>query len=230
MTRWTLLALLLTTAPLAAVTAAPAVAAPTCDGRAATISGAGDLVGTSGADVIVATDKTATVRAGGGDDVVCGSLHVFGGRGADRILFDGHVTWRDTIYIEAGAGDDLIRFDGDQESPAAGTREGIYAGSGDDTVIGSDGMLWFFGGPGDDRLVARGGGDLMDGGPGDDLLLGGPGQEIAAGGTGNDVLRGRGAQDELAGGPGRDEAWGGGDTDVCYDNEVQHSCEADDWV
>jgi Ca2+-binding RTX toxin-like protein len=229
MTRWTLLALLLTTAPLGAV-AAPAAAAPTCEGRPATITGAGELVGTPGDDVIVATDRDTVVRAGGGDDVVCGSLHVFGGRGADRIRYDGKVTFRDDIYIEAGAGDDLIRFDGDQDSPQAGTRLGTYGGSGDDTLIGSDGMLWLFGGPGDDTLGARGGGELMDGGPGNDLLLGGPGQEIAYGGRGNDVLKGRGAQDELAGGPGRDEAWGGGDTDVCYDNEVQHSCEADDWL
>lgn len=220
--------LLLTSVPGGA---AEAAAARTCRGETATITGSGELTGTQGRDVIVATEGDTKVRARGGDDLVCGSFRVDGGRGDDAIHYGGRITFRDDIWIRGGAGADLIQFHGDQDSPSAGTRLGIYGDGGDDTIIGSDGILWFFGGAGDDRLVANGGGDLMDGGPGDDLMLGGPGQEIMYGGGGDDLMYGRGHQDELQGGPGHDEAWGGPDTDICPPgNEVERECERDSWV
>jgi subtilisin-like proprotein convertase family protein len=72
------------------VTAAPAAAAPTCDGRAATIvgtSGPDTLIGTSSADVIVGLGGDDTIRAGAGDDVICagdGFDLIEGGPGNDR--------------------------------------------------------------------------------------------------------------------------------------------------
>jgi len=229
-----LLAGLAASAPLLAVTPG-AGAAPeddaTCRGVPATIVGAGELVGTPGDDVIVATRPSTKVRAGKGDDLVCGSRLVRGQAGDDRIHYAGRATTRDSLHIVGGAGSDVIRFHGEQDFPAMGTREGVYGGPGADLMVGAGGALWFSGGWGDDRLISGPGGDLLDGDGGDDVLLGGSGQEIMSGGRGDDELRGRAHSDDLSGGPGRDEVWGGPDWDVCArGNEIEHSCESDTWV
>lgn len=207
-------------------------AARTCRGVPATIVGSGKvLLGTPGRDVIVATSPETRVRAGGGDDLVCGSRRVHGERGDDEIHYDGRTPFLGHLYIVGGTGDDVIRFHGKQNHPSRGTRDGVYGGAGRDLIVGAGGSLWMIGGSGPDRLVSGPGGDLMDGGPGDDVLLGGRGQEIMFGGGGDDLLRGRAHSDDLSGGPGYDEVWGGPDWDVCAGgNEIEHSCEADDWV
>lgn len=227
-------ALLLGTLLLSTAYAGPASGAPapaTCQGVTATITGTGEVVGTNGPDVIVAGTADTLVRARGGDDLVCGSYRVDGGRGDDEIHVDVELGRFGEVFVRAGAGDDRVELHDDIESPAAGTDVGTYGGTGDDVLVGSDSISWLLGGPGNDRLVARRGGEIMDGGPGDDVLVGGRGQEIMYAGAGDDVMRARAAQDELQGGPGYDEAWGGPGTDICPPgNEVERSCEADDWV
>jgi len=208
---------------------AAAAEPPTCRGVPATIVGEGTLIGTSGDDVIVATKQSTRVRAGKGDDLVCGSHFVRGQAGNDRI----HVTGRKPgwMHIEGGTGNDVIRFHGRVEYASVGTSDGIFGGPGDDLMVGGKGQVWLNGGWGDDRLVSGPRGDLLDGDGGNDVLLGGAGQDIISGGKGNDVMRGRTRSDELTGGPGRDVAWGGPGWDVCRrGNEVEHSCEADSWI
>lgn len=79
----------------------------------------------------------------------------------------------------------------------------VYAGDGDDTVVGA---LYANGGPGDDRLV----GGSAWGGSGDDVLIGGRYEDSLNGGPGRDRVSGRGGDDDLSngevmdGGPGRD--------------------------
>lgn len=125
--------------------AAPAVAAPTCAGLAATIvgtSGADVLEGTAGPDVIVARGGADVVRAGAGNDVVCagsGDDTVFAGKGADLVLGEGGADTLDPgpgrddldggdavdtlrIRSEAGATIDLVR--------------GTVTGAGGDSIAG----------------------------------------------------------------------------------------------
>ena len=64
-------------------------AVPMCDGRFATITGAGDISGTAGPDVIVGSDGADRIVAGGGADVICA------GAGQDT--------------VDGGAGDDILR-------------------------------------------------------------------------------------------------------------------------
>jgi len=211
--------------------AASQEAEATCRGIPATIVGSGVLTGTSGRDVIVATRPDTQVRAWGGDDLICGSRFVRGQAGADEIHYGGSLTSLDDLYILGGADDDVIRFHGKQEYLASGTSTGVFGGRGADVISGSRGELWFTGGPGNDRLIGGSGTHVLDGGTGADVLRGGPEQDVLSGGDGNDRLRGFAHSDELSGGRGHDEAWGGRHWDVCFkDNEIEHACEADDWV
>lgn len=194
--------------------------------------GSGELTGTSGRDVIVATSPDTQVRAGGGNDLICGSRLVRAQAGDDVIHFSGEATGADDLYISGGPGDDVIRFHKRQDNPALGSDTGIFGGPGADLIVGDKGSLWFAGGAGDDRLVGGSGTFLLDGDAGDDVLRGGPDQDIMSGGDGDDRLYGYAASDDLSGGRGaHDEVWGGRDWDVCArGNEVEHTCEADDWV
>jgi Ca2+-binding RTX toxin-like protein len=131
---------------------APSQAAPSCEGRAATIVGtAGDdeIRGTNGPDVIVARGGDDSVEARGGDDIVCGgggSDSLRGGRGDDDLV--------------GGAGDD-----------------GLLGETGRDRLSGGGGVDSLSGGDDDDRLYAgKGTFNFLSGDQGDDDLNGGPGR------------------------------------------------------
>ena len=74
-----------------------------------------------------------------------------------------------TTVVRMGDGDDQITV-------SAGLHE-AYAGSGHDTMIGSDGNDRLFGQDGADEITANGGHDFLDGGSGDDRLEGGLGDD-----------------------------------------------------
>jgi Ca2+-binding RTX toxin-like protein len=206
-------------------------AARTCQGVPATLVGSGELDGTPGRDVIVATEPGTLVLAGAGDDLICGSRRAQGGSGNDEIHYSGPARLNDRLYVLGGTGDDVIEFHKVQDHASSGTSSGVFGGAGDDLMIGARGILIFSGGSGADRLVGGPDGYVMDGGPGDDVLLGGAGQDILTGSGGDDQLRGGGRSDDLSGEGGHDEVWGGPAWDVCArGNEIEHSCEADDWV
>ncbi len=145
-----------------ATTGGAASAAPsTCRGLPATIVGGdrrGRLVGTEGDDVIV-TDGASSVRALGGDDVICTTG--FGG----------------TLYLEAGPGDDIVDRRGDLVVTASSPiNEGVKVslGPGVDLFEGLD----------TPEEVDAGGGDTVHGNGagrdrssyGDDVSLGAPGE------------------------------------------------------
>lgn len=202
-----------------------------CFGQEPTMVGDGELEGTPGDDVIVATTVRTIVRAGAGDDLVCGSRRVDAGTGHDKIGYDEPLPGMTYIFIRGGAGDDLIRFRGTQHMDTWGTRWGVFGGPGADLMKGQDGSHIFDGGDGADVLIGGPGGDAgLAGGGGKDKVFGGPGQDTAHGGAGRDVLLGGAGHDDLAGGHDRDVADGGGDEfDVCV-AEVERDCDADDWV
>jgi hypothetical protein len=62
------------------------------------------------------------------------------------------------------------------------------AGSGNDTLTGTDGPDILLGGAGNDKLVGGAGVDLLGGGVGDDVLTGGSGADLFAGGSGTNTL------------------------------------------
>ncbi|MCP9211223.1 calcium-binding protein [Streptomyces sp. NEAU-Y11] len=127
-----------------------------------------DSVKTSGGDV--------NVYGGAGDDTIIGASVAVGGEGGDTIS---HAT-----NANGNAGNDTIT-----DSFA------VWAGDGDDIVIGDDVANEIYGGPGDDDL---------DGAGNDDSIYGEEGDDTLKGGSGNDYLFGGPGQDDLDGGPGDD--------------------------
>lgn len=123
------------------------LAAPTCRGVAATITGtSGDdvLSGTGGPDVIVALGGNDTIRSLAGNDLICagaGRDTIVAGSAADRVF--------------AGAGADRVR--------GAGGPDVLRGGVGNDVLSG---------GRGADRLRGGAGFDRCNGGPGTDSIRG----------------------------------------------------------
>ncbi len=175
-------------------------------------------------------------------DIVSGVLTVTGTAAADTIEIEGvadGVSVRvngeaslfsrsqiDSILVESGAGDDVVRIDG-LESPST-----ILGGEGNDHLTGGHGPDRIDGGEGDDRINGRGGTDRLDGGVGADRLLGGGGHDRLVGsgdpdsltgnagndwlegGEGGDRLNGQSGHDRLIGGPGDDRLLGGAGRDL----------------
>jgi Ca2+-binding RTX toxin-like protein len=95
-----------------------------------------------------------------------------------------------------------------------GHMQTVNAGSGDDTLSGTNS---------DELLDGRLGNDGLAGGGGNDTLVGGEGNDRLSGGAGNDGLLGDGGDDRLDGGPDDDTSAGGlgNDTYVFADNSGQ---------
>ena len=108
-----------------------------------------------------------------------------------------------SILVNGSAGADAIDLSG--ISPANGYAVlgsvTINAGSGNDTIIGSQV---------NNKINGSGGDDTLTGGTANDTLNGGSGSDFLVGGQGNDILRGQGSGlDTLSGGPGDDVIDGG---------------------
>jgi len=118
------------------------------------------IFGTSGNDVINATDKDTFVLGGDGNDVING------GKGGDMLA--------------GGAGDDTI-YGGDGDDYLAGDagNDKLYGGAGNDIL---------FGGDGDDYLDGGTGSDVLCGGAGNDTLVWSAGNDILCGNEGDDTF------------------------------------------
>lgn len=104
-------------------------------------------------------------------------------------------------YVEAGAGDDIIRgwdwFTGnpDKNSTLLAS-DNVFGGAGNDNIYGGQLDDHLFGGTGNDTILGGGrhqeknvgDGDILFGGQGDDTLDGGMDQDVLFGGDGNDRL------------------------------------------
>ena len=172
--------------------AAPAQAAPNCEGRAATIVGDAEdnrIFGTDRSDVIVAKGGDDTVEGLGGRDRICGGSGrdlLRGNEGDDLLNTGASVSTADSVEeLFGGSGDDVF----DATSATRYTR--TWAGSGDDEYQGWEGIDYFVGGADDDRVFTYGGPDTLYGGSGDDFLISGnSGQDIVDGGDGSDYCEG----------------------------------------
>lgn len=132
-------ALTLALATLAAAHAgAASAAALRCHGLAVTVPAhRGTVIGTAGPDVIRLTGP-GTVRAGAGDDIVCGSPWADGisaGRGADIVLGGAGAD-----AIDGGPGADHLYGEAGADRIAGGpARDVIVTGAGKGTVAGAPG-------------------------------------------------------------------------------------------
>lgn len=179
------------------------------------------------ADALPAGAETAAglTRRGEGDPVVPGQT-IDGGAG-DEVLRGGAgndeltgAEGRDTLF--GGDGDDEIwvGFAIDIGPAASGAadptafRDVVFAGAGNDLVVGDGGRDLARGGAGNDELLGRGGDDLLFGGRGADELQGMAGDDTLQGGANADRLRGGGGEDLLGGGAGRDRLFGGAGDDA----------------
>lgn len=149
----------------------PAVAAPSCGGRLATLvygNANNHVHGTTGNDVVVLGGGNDTYRPNGGTDVVCG------GAGEDIVYGVDH---RVRAYL--GADDDWAQVW--QNGWADG-------GPGRDTIVAAYGAT-ARGGAGDDELSSQAAEPRLAGGPGDDrLIVGASNPRNVDGGTGLDTL------------------------------------------
>jgi Ca2+-binding RTX toxin-like protein len=179
----------------------------------------------------VAGDKLIITGTGGGDQIVVsaglnnGELTVVSAPGvADNTVFTGI----DRLIIRGRAGADDIQLTGDPKATGGGAmRIAILAGSGDDTIVGSDaddkiraglGNDNVSGGAGDDDIRGDAGDDTINGGEGDDTIRGDLGDDIINGDAGNDDIRGDVGDDRITGGADNDKIRGDAGNDELYGN------------
>lgn len=156
--------------------------------------GKNNLDGGAGSDSLAGGAGADSLLGGAGNDELSGGVGndtMRGGAGVDCADFE-----KAGISINVnlqtgratGEGSDLL-FD----------IEDICAGSGNDTLAGSDGVNDIEGGAGNDRANGGAGNDAVDGGLGNDLVDGGIGSDLVEGGLGRDSLIGGAGVDTLTG-------------------------------
>lgn len=153
------------------------------------------MIGTNGADAILAGHGGAVIYSFEGDDTVATGddpTYVYGGGGSD--------------HINGGAGNDHL-YGYDSKGGADGS-DTISGGDGDDYIQGNAGNDILDGGAGNDRIQGGADDDIIHGGSGNDVINGNFGNDVIDGGDGNDALRGGKGDDVVAGGAGDDAIHG----------------------
>lgn len=207
-------------------------------------SGADRLYGENGDDKIRGNGGSGDKLTGGpGNDTLDGDT------GNDRIIEEGDVDFTLTNKRLYGLGTDVIKDvelvtllggPSDNRIDAAGFTAGgviVYAGDGNDEVIGGRSADWLFGGNGSDTLMGGHGDDTLEGESGDDGLSGWNGNDLMSGGDGNDTIIGGMNEDTLFGGfgldtligeDGDDSLSGEGDVDVLTGGNGDGTADAGD--
>ncbi len=153
-------------------------------------AGNSTLEGAGGNDRLIGprTGTGTTLDGGAGDDTLVaggGPTTFVGGAGTDVADYsartDNLAVYLDGSKPSGDAADPTDTFDG--------TTERVYAGSGNDLIVGTAGNNALYGNAGDDTLVSNGGTDALFGGAGNDTLNardggatyidGGPGTDVA---------------------------------------------------
>lgn len=155
-------------------------------------SGRDRLIGSSGGDSLW-PDADRPITFGGPIRPAAPAADVVdGGAGDDKIAYSGAAGMR----IDLAAGRAVVRETG--VSDALSGIDGIFAGDGDDELIGT---------PGDNALAGSYGRDQIRGGAGADDIAGGPGADVIDAGPGADQIDAfdeNGPGERIACGPGRD--------------------------
>ncbi len=142
------------------------------------------------------------------------SVEIDCGAGDDKISFN--VPNKDLwVDVYAGDGNDtIIGGGGDDDLSGEAGDDSITGGGGDDVIWGDEGNDTIDGGKGDDQIYADDGNDSIDGGEGDDTIYAGNGDDDVSGDAGNDDISGGRGNDELIGGSGDDELDGNNGADT----------------
>ncbi|NVJ97976.1 MAG: hypothetical protein HWE25_07485, partial [Alphaproteobacteria bacterium] len=178
------------------------------------LSGADALWGGDGDDVLLGGGGRDTIGGGAGNDLLVGdSADIILPSRFDPLPADAHEN-RDLLF--GGAGDDIILTGAFTDASGNGTYDDgeaitsdtvantAWAGSGHDTIVGTDGNETLGGGLGNDRIQAHGGDDVIyggktgadgasvndriDAGDGDDSVFSGDGDDSIMGGAGADLI------------------------------------------
>lgn len=199
-------------------------------------SGDGDVItGSINDDVIYGRAGNDVIAGNAGNDVIYGGAgadSIDGGDGDDLINIDA-----DDVWYYGGAGVDDLIFTGSSSwsySMSQGAFENVKAGSGSDTIWGTDGANRISGGEGNDTLFGYDGDDVLSGDGGADSLMGGDGNDHIyadaddvwfSGDGGNDTLIYLGADDReislvqgnfenIRAGQGNNTVWGGDEANI----------------
>ncbi|WP_461538633.1 DUF4347 domain-containing protein, partial [Spongorhabdus nitratireducens] len=134
------------------------------------------------------------------------------------------------LDIHTGAGNDRITLTGGQQNSPHSRK--VFAGDGDDIIIGTILDDYLDGGSGNDRIQALSGNDTLVGGDGndfiwaasgnntvnagagDDTILTGDGDDIVDAGAGNDKIQTEGGIDRITAGDGNDQIIAGLGADI----------------
>ena len=175
---------------------------------------------------------------------------LYGSSGNDFIAYnngtfnDGLGGFQGIQLMYLGAGDDIVDLSAHGPGGLAYARDmKIYAGDGNDWIVGGAGGDLFFGEAGDDVIIGFAGSDTIRGGlgndtiygddlgfdgsrsadslygdEGNDTLYGGGRDDFLNGGDGDDILYGGWGKDTMLGGAGHDVLYGGDDATDAADN------------
>jgi Ca2+-binding RTX toxin-like protein len=149
------------------------------------------IIGNSGANSLAGGGGNDDLSGGAGDDTLSGGDgldSLAGGAGNDNL--DGGGNSDTAIFGDAGVGVDLVAgtATGEGTDTLSGI-ENVVTGTGNDSVIGSDGANYIVVGDGNDTVVAGDGDDVVDGGSGNDALDGGDGIDTVLVDAGTTFLR-----------------------------------------
>ena len=152
--------------------------------------GTDQVFGGDGHDRIYGEEGYDTLKGGAGND------RIYGQEGNDFI--EGGAG-RDTL--DGGADIDVLSFVGSEEDVSVNLAtstistgdvirnfESVWAGSGDDHIVGNSGANEIRGHGGADTIEGGAGSDIIDAGAGNDVVRGGGGRDVLYGGQGYDTL------------------------------------------
>ncbi|MET0309281.1 MAG: cadherin domain-containing protein [Sphingomonas sp.] len=184
----------------------------------------------------------------GSTDLVIGDRFdaIYGSNGNDFVTYnnggfnDGLGGFQGIQLMYLGAGDDIVDLTAHGPGGLAYAKDmKIYAGDGNDTLIGGAGADVFYGEAGDDLIVGFAGADTIQGGDGNDriygddfgadgsrsydTLYGQKGDDILYGGGRDDTLDGGDDNDLLYGGEGNDALLGGSGNDILYGDDANNT-------
>ncbi|MBU2958440.1 M10 family metallopeptidase C-terminal domain-containing protein [Paracoccus sp. 1_MG-2023] len=159
----------------------------------------------------------AQMGAGGVADAWGVAMTISDVGGWDRLDL-GHDGHDQQIDMRMGGVSDVFGMRGNLQIAAGTLIEALFAGNGDDRIVGNAGRNNIRGGDGDDRIFGNGGNDTLSGNNGNDLLRSMAGNNRMAGGNGQDTLEAGDGRDWLSGGNGNDTIIGGSGADTLLGN------------
>ncbi len=179
-------------------------------------SGADQLSGLAGNDILNGGDGADLLFGGDGNDTLnggSGADFMAGGLGNDIFVVDDA---GDVVSEELGAGSDTLRVGIANYTMSANIEILTVTFASGATVLGNALANTMTGGNGHDHLSGLDGNDVISGGAGDDTLQGGNGNDSLVGGSGIDFLEGGAGNDtytvETVGDVVIEAAGGGSDT------------------